>query len=70
MKRKASLIDAVESPRDKKRLRDESEPVEEDEPGLLCGSVGAMFHLTQKQAQALPLPEVNAAGIKLKGKLH
>jgi hypothetical protein len=70
VKRKASLIDVVESPRDKKRLRDESEPAEEDEPGLLCGSVDVVSHLTQKQVQAQPLPEVNAAGIKLKGKLH
>ncbi|KIL70022.1 hypothetical protein M378DRAFT_6965 [Amanita muscaria Koide BX008] len=32
-KRKASLVESIESPRDRKRLRDDSEPVEDDEPG-------------------------------------
>lgn len=32
-KRKASIVDDVESPRDRKRVRDDSEPVEEDETG-------------------------------------
>jgi bromodomain-containing protein 8 len=42
-KRKASVVDDIESPRDRKRVRDDSEPVEEDEAGksvLLCGSLG------------------------------
>lgn len=32
-KRKASVIEGTESPRDKKRARDDSEPAEEDDPG-------------------------------------
>ncbi|KAF9453069.1 hypothetical protein P691DRAFT_771800 [Macrolepiota fuliginosa MF-IS2] len=32
-KRKASIVEAVDSPRDRKRHRDESEPVEDEEPG-------------------------------------
>jgi len=32
-KRKASLLESVESPRDRKRSRDDSEPVDDDEPG-------------------------------------
>jgi bromodomain-containing protein 8 len=32
-KRKSSIVETVESPRDRKRQRDESEPLEDDEPG-------------------------------------
>ncbi|KAG6837443.1 hypothetical protein H0H93_009537 [Arthromyces matolae] len=34
-KRKASFVDGVDSPRDKKRTRDDSEPVDEDEAGAV-----------------------------------
>ena len=33
-KRKASFLDNVDSPLEKKRMREDSEPVDEDEPGL------------------------------------
>ncbi|KAG6860375.1 hypothetical protein C0995_011982 [Termitomyces sp. Mi166 len=36
-KRKASFIEGVDSPRDKKRVRDDSEPVDEDETGQIHG---------------------------------
>ncbi|KAK2466243.1 hypothetical protein APHAL10511_001885 [Amanita phalloides] len=39
VKRKVSLIDTLESPRERKRQRDESEPVDEDEPGPSSATV-------------------------------
>ncbi|KAG6831590.1 hypothetical protein H0H92_009063 [Tricholoma furcatifolium] len=36
-KRKASFVEGADSPRDKKRTRDDSEPVEEDEAGASAG---------------------------------
>lgn len=35
-KRKASVVDNVDSPRERKRARDESEPAEEEESGPLA----------------------------------
>ena len=34
-KRKASFLESAESPPDKKRLREDSEPAEEEDPGIL-----------------------------------
>ena len=34
-KRKASFVESAESPPDKKRLREDSEPAEEEDPGIL-----------------------------------
>ena len=34
-KRKASFVEGIGSPRERKRARDDSEPVEEDEPGMM-----------------------------------
>lgn len=38
-KRKASFLDNVDSPLEKKRMREDSEPVDEDEPGF-CNCTG------------------------------
>jgi len=38
-KRKASFVDSVDFPQDKKRLRGDSEPAEEDEPGMYITSI-------------------------------
>jgi bromodomain-containing protein 8 len=45
-KRKASLVEGIESPRDKKRARDDSEPADEDEIGkqFLYISVDPLFN--------------------------
>jgi bromodomain-containing protein 8 len=42
-KRKASFVESAESPPDKKRLREDSEPAEEEDPGMLFPN---FFHLT------------------------
>ncbi|KAG5649028.1 hypothetical protein DXG03_000377 [Asterophora parasitica] len=50
-KRKASVVDSVDSPRERKRARDDSEPADEDEPGPSHSLRGGRRPTTRSEEQ-------------------